>query len=67
MTDYAPEGIEFYDKVRGRMMLLVTAGSLKGWLCYRHPDGQWVTLREVTSEDLSALRYAGFDVEKELE
>ncbi len=28
------------------------------WLCYRHPDGQWVTLREATAEDHAAARLA---------
>lgn len=55
MSDnYEPEGIRFYDRSRGEM-ILITEGHLKDWLCYRHPDGQWVTLREATEADKTAL------------
>lgn len=54
---YEPEGIRFYDGATGREMLLVADGSpsFAGWLCYRHPDGQWVTLRKATAEDRAAV------------
>ena len=48
---YNPKGIHFYEYASGREMLLVEEGHMKGWLCYRHPGGQWVTLREATEED----------------
>lgn len=27
-----------------------------GWLCYRHPDGQWVTIRKATAADRAAAK-----------
>ena len=58
MSNYEPEGTRFYDKGTGRDMILVTEGHSKDWLCYRHPDGQWVTLRKATIEDLKSLENA---------
>lgn len=29
-----------------------------GWICYRHPDGQWVTLRKATQSDIYELAAA---------
>ena len=56
---YEPKGIEFYDAISGRQMLLVAEGeSFAGWLCYRHPDGQWVSLRKATNEDRAKLESA---------
>lgn len=60
-----PNGIKFFDKANNnREMLLVDdkKSSANGWLCYRHPDGQWVTLREATQKDrdqIAAARYKG--------
>lgn len=52
-------GVEFYDKASGREMLLIDEGeSFGGWLCYRHPDGQWVTLRKATEADRRAIATA---------
>lgn len=34
-----------------RPVALIVDGPYKGWLCYKHPDGQWVTLREATIAD----------------
>ena len=28
-------------------LFLVTEGRFRGWLCYRHPDGQLVTLADM--------------------
>ena len=36
-------------------MLLVNEGDFKDWICRKHPDGQWVTVRKATPEDLKAL------------
>ena len=33
--------------------------DLAGWILYRHPDGQWVTLRKATDQDISAMTVAG--------
>ena len=32
--------------------------ELAGWILYRHPDGQWVTLREATQDDLARINTA---------
>lgn len=56
---YEPRGLRFYDKATERQMLLVHEGELyAGWLCYRHPDGQWVTLRKATDDDIGRLNKA---------
>jgi hypothetical protein len=61
---FEPAGTRFFDLATGRHMLLVAEGeSHAGWLCYRHPDGQWVTLRKATEEDRAKLAAAP---EKEL-
>ena len=36
---------------RGTEFILVTSGPHKDWVCYRHPDGQWVTSHEPSSID----------------
>jgi hypothetical protein len=48
----------------GKEFKLVTSGPFVGWLCYRHPDGQWATShkpRDVDRikllDDLKALRH----------
>ena len=53
-----PPGIEFLDCISQREMKLVTDGEWKGWIVYRHPDGQWVSLRRATEEDYSRLTEA---------
>ncbi len=45
----------FYDQASGRFMKLVCDGPYAGWLCYRHPDRKWVTLRKATDEDRAAI------------
>jgi hypothetical protein len=42
---------------RTRVVALIVDGPNKGWLCFKHPDGQWVSLREATTADyqLAAL------------
>ena len=54
---YEPKGVRFFDRASGRHMLLVQdpGSGFDGWLCWRHPDGQWVTLRLATSEDREAV------------
>lgn len=51
---FEPTGMHFYDRYRGEMMY-VTEGEWKGWLLYKHPDGQWVSLRKATEDDMKAL------------
>ena len=54
---YEPRGIVFW--ARNRTMMLVSdeepRESLRGWLLYRHPAGNWVTLRKATKSDLDAI------------
>ncbi len=44
-TVFEPEGHRF--RCNGESRLLVTAGEYKNWVCRRHLDGQWVTVRKV--------------------
>ena len=32
--------------------------ELAGWILYRHPDGQWVTLRKATDADVMEMSQA---------
>jgi hypothetical protein len=48
-------GLRFWSQTRKQNMILVTEGPHKDWICYQHPDGQWVTLRKATPADLEAL------------
>jgi len=63
MGNYEPTGTRFYDIESGREMILVgdddPREEIRGWICYKHPDGQWVTLRKATANDLSRLAEAG--------
>ena len=56
---YEPVGTRFYDLAGKRSMMLVSNDEpredMRGWLLWRHPDGQWVTLRKATADDLSRL------------
>ena len=46
--------IIFYDFASDRTMCL-TFISEQLWLCYKHPDGQFVTDRKATIDDISRL------------
>ena len=35
-------------------LAIVLSHSMRGWLCYRHPDGQWVSLADVGIGELEA-------------
>jgi hypothetical protein len=60
-TPYEPKGVRFYDVVSKRELLLVAEGEpYAGWLCYRHPDGQWVTLRKATEDDRDRIADAPY-------
>ena len=54
---FEPAGLRFYDAATNRFMLLVDDDSptFAGWLCWRHPDGQWVTQRAATVDDRTRL------------
>ena len=59
---YEPGGIRFTDAHQGAM-LLITDGDYKDWVCYKHPDGQYVTQRKVTADEKATLyNAAGFDL-----
>jgi|GEM_PF-3583671 len=49
---HEPIGIGFYDVANQREMKLVTSGPGKGWLAYKHVDGQWVTLRKPSEAEV---------------
>jgi hypothetical protein len=54
--DVAP--LRFYDQRRKQDMMYVypdTKHELAGWLLYKHPDGQWVTLRKASDADVERL------------
>lgn len=54
-THFQPEGFQFLDKSM-RELLFVQRGPYTGWLYYKHPDGQWVTLRLATKQDLETIQ-----------
>lgn len=60
MSEYQPKGLRFYDKASNRNMILVDEPDrhFDGWICYQHPDGNWVTLRKATDADREALAHA---------
>jgi hypothetical protein len=49
--------IIFDDLSSGRVMCLAFMGS-ELWLCYKHPDGQFVTERKATIDDISKVCHA---------
>ncbi len=50
------DAVIFQDANRGEMMLTSQFQQGVPWICYRHPDGQWVSLRRATEDDLQRLR-----------
>ncbi len=59
---YDPPGLEFKDAT-GKHFKIVTDGHMKGWLVRKHPDGQWVTQRQLDLNDtlkiIGELRFPG--------
>ena len=50
--------LKFYDAANQREMMYIypdTKHWCAGWLLYRHPDGQWVTLRKATGADIRSM------------
>ena len=45
---------EFIDRASGRTCCVRQIDG-EDWMCYRHPDGQWVTWRQLTPEDRDVL------------
>ena len=54
MNNEDKDKIIFYDFASDRTMCL-TFISEQLWLCYKHPDGQFVTDRKATIDDISRL------------
>jgi len=48
---FNPPGVAFFDLRSGRQMKRVTSGPWSGWIVYKHPDGQWVSLRKANDVD----------------
>jgi hypothetical protein len=55
ITHYDPPGVAFYDLASDRQMKLITEGPYRRWLVFKHPDGQWVSLREATPKDYAQV------------
>lgn len=56
---YKPRGPRYFDKTSGAHFILADESeprlSIRGWLFYQHPDGQWVSVRKATEADLDAI------------
>ena len=53
--------LRFYDQRTRRETVYVypdTKHELAGWLLFKHPDGQWVTLRKATDDDVERMSQA---------
>lgn len=60
MSHFTPKGTSFYDQASQREMMLCT-DKFSGWymwLLYKHPDGQWVSLRKATQQDIDIISEA---------
>ena len=55
-----PVGLEFFDTATKKRMKYVYPDSphWTGWILYKHPDGQWVTLRKATYADVGSISQA---------
>lgn len=61
-SKYEPDGVMMFCRKSNRYLKLITEkGPYQNWLCYRHPDGQWVTLQESTEEDRARIAQAHGD------
>lgn len=56
-TTYEPVGIKFFSNSRKQECMFCTeAGhSFYQWILYKHPDGQWVSLRKATQSDSNEI------------
>lgn len=69
VMDLDPVGLEFYDNAAKRRMKYVYPDSkhwTAGWLLYKHPEGQWVTLRRATEADIRQLNKAVIEAHHDL-
>ena len=56
-----PVGLEFFDNATKKRMKYVYPDYphwTAGWILYKHPDGQWVTLRKATYADVGRISQA---------
>ncbi|HYX72153.1 MAG TPA: hypothetical protein VE732_05230 [Nitrososphaera sp.] len=51
-------GTEFFDMASNREMLVKNWSDGHPWLFYKHTDGQWVSMRAATDEDMELLHMA---------
>lgn len=54
-------GLKFFDGATKREMKYVypdTPHWSAGWILFKHPDGQWVTLRKATEGDIKRINQA---------
>ena len=58
-NNYEPNGIKFYANKREMMIVDKNEEQYAGWLLFKHPDGQWVTLRKATEDDMGKLNTCG--------
>jgi hypothetical protein len=61
VTIETANGINFYSQARHQQMryLYPDCGHhWAGWILYKHPDGQWVSLRKATDADIAELSAA---------
>ena len=55
-----PKGMRFYSRARQQEMIFCQheGNEWDQWLFYKHPDGQWVSLRRATEADIAELAQA---------
>ena len=59
-----------YDRGFTDTLGIITEGGMEGWLVYRHPDGQWVTLTDMKDHrdlipqpvDIEMMKIAGHEL-----
>jgi len=53
---FQPEpNIQFYDAATQKEMMLADFHGEPAWLFYKHVDGQWVSLRKATTDDVMKI------------
>lgn len=55
--NYEPPGVHLV-YATGLEIILVDSGPYEGWICFRHADGGWVTLRKATPLDILVIELA---------
>jgi len=51
MEAFDPKGFVWHDPHSRCLLKLLTEGPWRGWVCYQHSEGHWVSARESTPED----------------